>query len=46
MDALNPVGNNAIVAHPTADLLERAGSHAVINATLTILHYSDAKISA
>lgn len=45
MDALNPVRNNASVAHPNADLLDAPEAMLVINATRTILHYLDAKIS-
>lgn len=45
LDALNPVRNRASVAHPNATLLAQAEAMLVVNATRTILHYLDAKLS-
>lgn len=45
MDVLNPIRNNASVAHPNADLLEKDEAMLVINAARTLLHYLDAKFS-
>lgn len=45
MDVLNPIRNNASVAHPNKNLLERDEAFLVIHATRTILHYLDAKFS-
>jgi len=44
MDALNPIRNNASVAHPNTDLLGRDEAMLVINAARTLLHYLDSKI--
>jgi hypothetical protein len=43
MDALSPIRNNASVAHPNVDLLEKEEAMLVINAARTLLHYLDAK---
>jgi len=43
IDALNPVRNQASVAHPNEDLLETAEAMLVINISRTILHYLNAK---
>jgi hypothetical protein len=43
MDALNPIRNNASVAHPNEDLLNKEEAMLVINVTRTLLHYLDAK---
>lgn len=43
MDALNPIRNNASVAHPNPDLLGKDEAMLVINAARTLLHYLDAK---
>lgn len=43
MDALNPIRNNASVAHPNEDLLNKEEAMLVINVTRTLLHYFDAK---
>jgi hypothetical protein len=45
MDALNPVRNNASVAHANAELLEAPEAMLCINAARTILHYLNAKFS-
>jgi hypothetical protein len=45
LDALNPIRNNASVAHPNIDLLEKDEAMLVINAARTILHYLDSKFS-
>lgn len=44
MDALNPIRNNASVAHPNEDLLAKDEAMLVINAVRTLLHYLDAKL--
>lgn len=44
MDALNPIRNNASIAHPNVDLLEKDEAMLVINAARTLLHYLDAKL--
>lgn len=46
MDALNPIRNNASVAHPNEDLLDKEEAMLVINVTRTLLHYLDAKFVA
>ena len=46
LDALNPVRNRASVAHPNTTLLAQAEAMLVVNATRTILHYLDAKLSS
>lgn len=43
MDALNPIRNNASVAHPNEELLNKEEAMLVINVTRTLLHYLDAK---
>jgi len=43
MDALNPIRNNASIAHPNESLLERDEAMLVINVTRTLMHYLDAK---
>jgi hypothetical protein len=45
MDALNPLRNNASVAHPNEALLDEPEAMLAINAARTILHYLDAKVS-
>jgi len=45
LDVLNPIRNNASVAHPNNDLLEKDEAMLVINAARTILHYLDSKFS-
>jgi len=44
MDALNPIRNNASMAHPK-ELLDPPEAMLVINAARTILHYIDTKLS-
>ena len=46
MDVLNPIRNQASVAHPNTELLEETEAMLVINVTRSILHYLDAKLSA
>ena len=46
LDALNPVRNNASVAHPNQDLLGRDEAQLVVNAGRTVLAYLDAKLGA
>lgn len=43
MDALNPIRNNASVAHPNNDLLNKEEAMLVINVTRSLLHYLDSK---
>lgn len=43
MDALNPIRNNASVAHPNEDLLDKEEAMLVINIVRTLMHYFDAK---
>lgn len=45
LDALNPIRNNASVAHPSNDLLEKDEAMLVINAARTLLHYLDSKFA-
>jgi hypothetical protein len=45
MDALNPLRNNASVAHPNEFLLDEPEAMLTINAARTILHYLDAKLT-
>jgi hypothetical protein len=45
LDALNPIRNNASVAHPGNDLLEKDEAMLVINAARTLLNYLDCKFS-
>ncbi|OLE26141.1 MAG: hypothetical protein AUG49_08880 [Catenulispora sp. 13_1_20CM_3_70_7] len=46
LDALNPVRNNASVAHPNERLLGREEASLVINAGRTLLSYLDAKLAS
>jgi len=46
LDALNPLRNNASVAHPNRDLLEPPEALLAINAGRTIFAYIDAKLGA
>lgn len=41
---LNPLRNRASLAHPNADLLERAEADLVLNSIHTLLHYLDQKL--
>ncbi|MGB6059551.1 MAG: abortive infection family protein [Microthrixaceae bacterium] len=43
LDALNPVRNNASMAHPTSSLVKEAEAVLVINTARTLLTYFDAK---
>lgn len=45
MDALNPLRNNASVAHPNEVLLDEPEAMLAINAARTIIHYLDAKLT-
>ena len=45
LDALNPVRNQASVAHPNASLLGRAEAQLVVNIGRTLLTYIDAKLA-
>ena len=45
-DTLNPLRNNASLAHPNSNLLEEPEAMLVINAARTILHYLDVKLDA
>ncbi len=45
MDALNPLRNNASVAHPNEELLDEPEAMLAVNAARTILHYLDAKLA-
>jgi len=45
LDALNPVRNNASVAHPNAALLGREEAQLVINVGRSLLVYLDSKIA-
>ncbi len=45
LDALNPVRNNATVAHPNDDLLGREEAQLVINVGRSLLVYLDGKIA-
>src|SRR5438128_7747734 len=46
LDALNPMRNNASVAHPNTDLLGRDEAQLVINVGRSLLSYLDAKLAA
>jgi Abortive infection C-terminus len=46
MDAMNPIRNEASVAHPNRYLLDPPEAALVINAARTILHYLDMKLLA
>ena len=43
LDALNPVRNNASVAHPNDQLLGEPEAHLVINIVRTLLNYLEDK---
>ena len=43
LDALNPVRNNASVAHPNSELIGEAEGVLVINTVRTLLNYFEAK---
>lgn len=45
MDAMQPVRNNASVAHPNEALLDAPEAMLVVNAARTLLHYLDRKFS-
>ena len=45
LDALEPVRNNASVAHPNEELLGRTEAQLVINIGRSLLIYVDAKIA-
>ena len=45
LDALNPIRNNASLAHPNSELLEVDEAYFVINASKTLLYYLDAKLN-
>lgn len=45
VDALQPLRNRASVAHPNKQLLDAPEAMLVINATRSILHYLDAKLT-
>ena len=45
LDVLNPLRNQASLAHPNKDLLGPAEAMLVVNVTRTVLHYLDAKLS-
>jgi len=44
LDALNPVRNNASVAHPNQDLLGRDEAQLIINVGRSLLSYLDAQL--
>ncbi len=46
LDALNPVRNNASVAHPNQDLLGKEEAQLVINVGRSLLSYLDGKVRA
>jgi hypothetical protein len=43
LDALNPIRNNASVAHPNEELLGNDEAMLVINVVRTLMHYLNAK---
>lgn len=45
MDILNPIRNQASLAHPNNDLLDAPEAFFVVNIIRTILHYLDSKLS-
>lgn len=45
LDSLNPIRNNASVAHPNTELLDNAEAPLVVNAARTVFAYLDAKLS-
>lgn len=46
LDSLNPIRNNASVAHPNTELLDDADAHLAINAARTVFAFLDAKLGA
>ena len=46
LDVLNPIRNNASVAHPNEELLEAPEAMLAINTARSILHYVDARLRA
>jgi hypothetical protein len=46
LDALNPIRNNASVAHPNEELLDEPEAHLAINAARTVFAFLDAKLGA
>ncbi|WP_373235094.1 abortive infection family protein [Mycobacterium marinum] len=46
LDSLNPIRNNASVAHPNTELLDDAEAHLAINAARTVFAFLDAKLGA
>lgn len=46
LDSLNPIRNNASVAHPNAELLDDPEAHLTINAARTVFAFLDAKLGA
>jgi hypothetical protein len=44
LDSLNPLRNNASVAHPNEELLDEPEAHLAINAARTVFAYLDAKV--
>jgi hypothetical protein len=45
LDALNPLRNNASVAHPNKELLDEPEAHLAINAARTVFAFLDTKLS-
>jgi hypothetical protein len=45
LDSLNPIRNNASVAHPNEQLLDQPEAMLVINAARTVLHYLESKLT-
>lgn len=46
LDSLNPIRNNASIAHPNDELLGEPEAHLVINAARTVFAYLEAKLGA
>lgn len=46
LDSLNPLRNNASVAHPNEELLDEPEAHLAINAARTVFAFLDAKVGA
>ena len=46
VDTLNPLRNQASLAHPNEDLLEEPEANLVLNSIRTILHYLDQRITS
>lgn len=44
LDSLNPIRNNASVAHPNEELLDEPEAHLAINAARTVFAFLDAKV--